>query len=58
MTDTCVKCGEHKEAIRKYKMVCGSIDSQTGELNQEWGRHRFKPYSQQELDKQVEACRY
>jgi len=49
--NNCIKCRENREAIRKHKMICGSVDSQTGELNQEFGRHRFTPYSKRELDK-------
>lgn len=39
--NTCLKCGENKQGIRKHHMICGSVDSLTGELNQEWGPHQF-----------------
>lgn len=45
----CLKCGETKEAIKKHKMICGCVDSQTGELLHEYGKHRFKPYSVREV---------
>lgn len=49
----CVKCGEEKEAIRKHQIYCGSVDPQTGELDQEWGNHRFKPFTPDELEKML-----
>ncbi len=49
MNEECIKCGEHKAAIKKYQMTCGSVDPQTGELCAEFGRHRFKPWSDNEL---------
>lgn len=54
----CVKCGETLEAIRKHKLICGSV-SYEGELMEEYGRHRFKPYSFKELEemrKDEEEC--
>lgn len=51
MSKICIKCGEQRDAIRKNKLICGSVDSMTGELNQEFGRHRFTSYSTMELKK-------
>lgn len=47
----CVKCGEEKEVIKRRGLICGSVDPQTGELDQEFGRHRFKPWTPDELEK-------
>lgn len=60
MTDPnqqCVKCGETRAAIRKHEMICGREDPQTGELAEEFGRHRFKPWAQSTLDKWARAAR-
>lgn len=50
--NTCVKCGENKSDIKKYGMLCGRVDY-FGDLEAEYGRHRFKPYSEKELGQQA-----
>lgn len=47
----CVKCGESKNNIKKYGMTCGKVNY-CGELEVEYGRHRFKPLSKKELKQQ------
>lgn len=50
---TCVQCGEGETEIRKRQLICATVDPSTedgpGEVNAEWPRHRFKPYSEKEL---------
>lgn len=51
--DVCVKCGESRSDIKKHGMICGKVNFY-GELEVEYGRHRFKPLSEKELEKQAE----
>ena len=46
-TTKCVKCNEYRAAIRRHKMSCGLVNGD--ELIEEYGRHRFTPYSKKEL---------
>lgn len=47
--ETCLNCGESREAIKRNKLFCATVDPQTGECDVEYPRHRFKPYSEKEL---------
>ncbi len=55
ITDICIQCGETREAIKKHHLLCGTyMNTEAGrELDLEWGRHRFKPYSKKELEGQA-----
>ncbi len=63
--DVCVQCHETRGEIKRSQLYCATVDAATengpGEVNAEWPRHRFKPYSKRELDAQArdeaEACR-
>ena len=55
--NVCVKCGETREAIKKHKLICGSV-SWEGELIDEFGRHRFKPWTEKELAEFDKADKY
>ena len=48
----CIQCGKTREEIKKGKLYCCTISSteDSSEVDQEWLRHRFKPYSNKELD--------
>jgi len=54
----CVQCGEYKSSIRKNELFCCLVGPDTengyGEVEAEWPRHRFKPYSKEELKQQEE----
>ncbi len=47
----CLHCGEtRKETIRRREeLICGTTDPYTGELDAEFPRHRFKPWTEKEL---------
>ena len=47
----CVFCRETKVAIRAEKLFCCGIDGYTGECTWERDRHRFKPFSEKELER-------
>lgn len=49
MENTCVQCGETREAIKLHKLYCAGVDSYTGETTWEAPRHRFRPFSEKEL---------
>lgn len=49
--DICVKCGESRSVIKKHGMTCGKVNCY-GELEVEYGRHRFKSLSKKELKQQ------
>lgn len=67
--DHCFYCGEHKEAVRYEQrrgngLICGIVDSQTGELLSEIknGRHTFvvteKEIAARKADELAEAEMY
>jgi hypothetical protein len=49
--DVCVQCGETRAAIKDKKLYCASMSmTESGpEVDYEWSRHRFKPFSEKEL---------
>lgn len=49
--DECIHCGETRGAIQKHQLFCATeTNTEMGrEVDQEWNRHRFKPYSKKEL---------
>ena len=51
MNNTCVQCGRDRQQIKKRKYHCATeTNTEAGrEVDAEWERHRFKPYSQKEL---------
>ena len=53
----CVQCGQSREDIKSEGFYCATVDAATengaGEVNAEWPRHRFKPYSPKELAEQA-----
>lgn len=49
MNDVCLQCGQNREAIKRRKTFCATVTYE-GETDCEWSRHRYKPYSQKELD--------
>lgn len=51
MNNTCVQCGETRESIKRNNYFCATLYSNENgtEVDQEWERHRFKPYSEKEL---------
>ena len=50
-SDTCLHCGQTREAIKRRKMFCATVtNTESGmETDYEWPRHRFTPYSVKEL---------
>lgn len=53
--DKCVQCGELKSTIRKEGYFCaimGNAYEEDAEVECEWPRHRFRPYTQKEIDAQ------
>jgi len=46
---TCIQCGMSQSRIKKEQLICGTL-SYEGELDEEWPRHKFKPYTQKELE--------
>lgn len=52
----CVQCGEYESDIKKREMCCAIVGPDTedgyGEIEYEWPRHRYKPYSAKELESQ------
>ena len=52
-TDKCVQCGETRESIKRRGFICATESSTEAgtEIDQEWPRHRFKPYSEKEKAK-------
>jgi len=51
MNDICVQCGESKGAIRINGLFCMTMSGgESPEADNESDRHRFKPYSDKELE--------
>jgi len=48
----CIQCGETREAIKRNKLFCCTMShiEAGSEIDEKFDRHRFKPYSQKELD--------
>ncbi|MFA5174769.1 MAG: hypothetical protein WC438_06325 [Candidatus Pacearchaeota archaeon] len=48
----CVQCGHTREEIKKKELCCCTIiyNESGSEVDTEWTRHRFKPYSKKELE--------
>ena len=58
---TCIQCGETRKAIKLDGLFCGVMSNteEGSEVESEWKRHRFKPYSVKEiasLRSDEEAC--
>ena len=49
----CVFCNQTKDSIKANKLYCAGVDSYTGECTWERDRHRFKPFSEKELEAQA-----
>lgn len=51
MNDVCLQCGENREVVRKEKLFCATMShTEAGsEVDAEYDRHRFKPYTEKEL---------
>lgn len=51
MTNECLQCGESRETIRKEHLFCCTMThTEAGsEVDQEYDRHRFRPYTEKEL---------
>lgn len=49
----CVQCGVDRKTIRAEQYICATVaestESGAGEVDAEWPRHRFKPYSEKDL---------
>jgi hypothetical protein len=47
----CLHCGETRAAIKKHKLFCATeTNTEAGrETDQEWPKHRFKPWTAKEL---------
>lgn len=47
----CIQCGYTKSEIKKQKYFCVTMTSNESgnEVDGEWDRHRFRPYSEKEL---------
>ena len=52
--NTCLQCGKHTQWIKREHAPCFTeTNNENGrEVDQEWRRHRFKPYSAKELEQQ------
>lgn len=51
-SDFCLQCGESIQAIRLHRLGCAVVsDTECGrETSDEWERHRFRPYTEKELE--------
>lgn len=49
--DVCVQCGECRGTIKRKELGCGIMSGgEEPELEYEWNRHRYRPYTKKELD--------
>ena len=59
----CVQCGQTREDIKRLGYFCATMthNESGSEVDAEWARHRFKPFSAKELEGQrrdeEECCR-
>lgn len=54
MNNVCIQCGQDRATIKRNKYFCATVsNTEAGmETDQEWSKHRFRPYSVKELAKQ------
>lgn len=49
-SDRCLNCDESRGAVRDNGIICCSVDY-FGEVDQEFGNHRWKPWTDSELSR-------
>jgi hypothetical protein len=56
----CLQCGQKRSTVRAESLYCCTISGyETPEVDQEWDRHRWKDWSDRELDRYgVKASAY
>lgn len=46
----CLRCGQEREEVRRDKTFCATVDY-FGHTDQDWERHRWRDWSDRELDR-------
>lgn len=52
MTETCLQCGESREAVKAERLYCATLTGyETPEVDEEWERHHWRDWSDAELER-------